>query len=496
MGDASEHSLLSASGAARWTRCYGSVALESTQPNPPSKYAAEGTAAHGLAAYLLSGQPNKEITEHMLEVLGTDHYHVSTADKWIGQTIIADGMPFEVDADFAEAVQRYVDYVRSLPGELLVETRVNYANHLGVPTDLAWGTSDAIVIHDGSEIITITADGYLCVDEAGRREVGMHHVGEETFHTGRLIATTVDLKFGAGVPVYPDNNEQGMLYTGGALNDIELMHEVRPTDIIRIVIHQPRIGEGEPLEWYITVAELRMWLKTEAAMAAQHAVKLVEKVRDNAETTGDISAIVATSLTPGDKQCRFCKAKAVCPAIYKTVVESVAGGFVDLDNPTNGTVAKAISATQRPLADLSNDDLAKRMKLTDMAERWINEVRSLVEVKLLAGETIPGFKIVQGKKGARSWADDEKALKKLKTVLGAKYAAQPVKPVSPTTVEGMVKRGDVTERQWKALQDMIVQKEGGKHVAREDDPRPAISCGPDVSAFTAIEDDDAYAGLA
>lgn len=487
MGDQSEHSLLSASGASRWTRCYGSIALESTQPNKGSRYAAEGTAAHGLAAYLLSGQPNKEITPELIERMTAMEVPKVEASYFIGQTIEADGETFEVTVDFATHVQSYVNYVKSLDGILLVETRVNYANWLGVPQALAWGTSDAIAIHHGAEIITIDSDGYL-VDTLGLP--GTHHetATGEFFYTGRLLATCADLKFGAGVAVYPERLEQGMLYTGGALNEIELMTEVLDTDIIRIVIHQPRIGEGAPAEWYITVGDLKRWLKVEAAMAAQHAVKLFDDLQTN--TTDEHRAIfinaIANELTPGDKQCKFCRAKAICPALTQLVVNTVANEFVDLD-ALETSLPKTLSAKMDVKA-LTPVELADKMRVTDLIEGWIKAVRGAVETDLLAGQPVPGYKLVRGKAGNRSWADVGAALKTLKRVLGAKDAVEPETPISPTKAEKFVKAGKMTDRQWKALCENVTQSEGGISVAREDDKREAyVPQAVTEAAFQPIE---------
>lgn len=474
MGDQSEHSLLSASGASRWTRCYGSVALESTVPNRGSKYAAEGTAAHALAAWLLGGQPE--------QLAAWPTPGVGTASDWIGTVITADGDDFEVTHDFARHVQSYVDYVKSLPGILLVETKVNYANWLGVPAPLAWGTSDAIVIHDGSEEITIDEDGY-CAENLGLE-------GHNGYRTGRLLATCADLKFGAGVPVYPERNEQGMLYTGGALNEIELMAEVRDTDVIRIVIHQPRIGEGAPAEWYTTVGDLKRWLKIEAAMAAQHAIKLYEASHDPENIVvyaqEDVISVVQNELTPGDKQCKFCNAKAVCPALTQLVVNTVANEFVDLD-VLETTLPKTLSA-KADVKALTPIELADKMRATDLIEGWIKAVRGAVETDLLAGQPVPGYKLVRGKAGNRSWADVGAALKTLKRVLGAKDAVEPETPISPTKAEKFVKAGKMTDRQWKALCENVTQSEGGISVAREDDKREAyVPQAVTEAAFQPIE---------
>lgn len=493
MGEASEHSLLSASAAPRWTRCYGSVALESTQPNRGSKYAAEGTAAHGLSAYLLSGTPNKEITEALINQV-TLGGGPGEASDWIGETITADGEDFEVDFEFANHVQHYVDYCRSLGGMALVETRVCYANWLGVADDLAWGTSDYNAIYLEPETISIDERGY-------RLEDGTYGTAELIVLTGRLIATIVDLKFGQGVAVYPEDNEQAKMYAGGALNEIEMIMEVLDTDIIEIVIHQPRIGEGEPHSWFVQVGALKRWLKVEAAMAAQHAVKLHEQTHGmfadpdryiGADLATVAQDVVVNELTPGDKQCRFCNAKAVCPALTGMVINTVAHGFVDLDAlPEGKTVAKTLSAVdQRALAPL---ELAEKMKLIPLIEAAIKAWQEETKTLLLANEPVGDLWLKKGKKGDRKWVDPAAMIKKLKTVLGAKDALKPVEAISPTKVEEFHKAGKITDRQWKALQALYTQSEGGYTIALPGEkgekyvPKEAV-----LAAFTPIPEDEDY----
>ena len=52
---ANGHSIFSPSKAHRYTRCAGSVAMESVCPDRTSKYAIEGTAAHKLSEMILTG---------------------------------------------------------------------------------------------------------------------------------------------------------------------------------------------------------------------------------------------------------------------------------------------------------------------------------------------------------------------------------------------------------------------------------------------------------
>lgn len=136
--DQRAHARLSPSGASRWMPCPASVALEANEPDTSSDFADEGTAAHEMAAAaLLAGND------------AADH---------VGTVIYVSGKPWTVTAEMAEYVQSYLDYVRALGGNLMVEQRLDLLNifpdiekHLGataeVPLWTLGHTSDGRLNH-------------------------------------------------------------------------------------------------------------------------------------------------------------------------------------------------------------------------------------------------------------------------------------------------------------------------------------------------------------
>ena len=174
------HSEHGASSCKRWWNCPGSVALTRGLPDDASPYAAEGTAAHELAALCLeSGQD---------------------AIEYIGRTVAG----FNVDAAMAEAVQVYLDHCR-----VILHTSPDVVRHiehrftlesLNPPAPM-FGTADFVA----------TYGGWLWV---------------------------VDLKYGQGVQVEARDNPQLRYYALGAL----IGHpEVR---YIQASIVQPRAPGG------------------------------------------------------------------------------------------------------------------------------------------------------------------------------------------------------------------------------------------------------------
>ena len=374
-----QHSLLSPSGAHRWMRCPGSIGAESGLPDTSSKYAAEGTAAHELAAKCLELEANAEAV--------------------IGDTMTVDGYDFTVTADMAHHVNDYCKLVREYAegGQLLVERRVDFSEAIGVPDST--GTSDAIVIHPD-----------------------------------RL--TVIDLKYGMGVKVDATENEQLQLYALGALHDYGVMGDFQE---IVMVVHQPRLNHVS--EWSIPASKLEEF-RENARLAAIEAL-------DNREPR----------LNPGEKQCRFCKAKATCPALKAEISDTVGG-----------------IATPADFADLAvaeEDDVSRAMARVELVEQWCKAIRAEVERRLLAGQPVAGFKLVEGRRGNRAWSDEAAVEKLFKSFRFKKDEMYDFKLISPTKAEKILKAKN--PGRWEKVDALTSRGDGKPSVAPATDRRPALA---------------------
>ena len=134
------------------------------------------------------------------------------------------------------------------------------------------------------------------------------------------------------------------------------------------------------------------------------------------------------------------------------------------------------------------------MGKTDVIEIWLKAVRAKVESKLLNGDTVPGYKLVQGKKGHRKFSDEAAAEDYLKKSARLKNDEMyKFELLSPTQLEkrlkpwvdaeGQERKSILGPRQWSTLKAMIVQNDGGISVAPESDKRPAYVRSAAVEDF-------------
>lgn len=237
------------------------------------------------------------------------------------------------------------------------------------------------------------------------------------------LLEVLDLKYGKGVPVNAAENPQARCYGLGALaafGDLYAFTHVRNT------IVQPRLDSVT--EELLTREELLAW---------------GEYVKPIAE----LAWKGVGGFSPGEN-CRFCAAKAVCKAR--------AFGSFDL-----------LSACLDAPDVLPDESIPGILKVADVCEQWIKDVRAYALNQALRGQEWPGYKLVKGKRPSRTFVDEEKAEEQL---IRAGYTPEQYRVTRMKTVAEVEKL--LGKRAFDALMGgLVVQGEGNLTLVPEEDTR-------------------------
>lgn len=409
----STHAKLSPSGAHRWMVCPGSVPLEAEYPDSSNSYAREGTAAHELAAMVL-----EDVGAHAKDYIG----------KKIRYDDHGEEVLWEVTPEMAEHVDDYVKFVRErAQGKILhVERKLGIGHITGEPN--ATGTSDVVIIDCDQEAIEV-----------------------------------IDLKFGMGVRVDAENNEQMQFYALGALHEYDLIYDL---SWVTMIIHQPRLNHVS--EWHISTHELEQFGYVAAVKAKDVSVAITHQ--------GQLDTWVDDYLNPGEKQCRFCKAKATCPALLADMSEIVSGSVASADD-----FAQFLPQT---VDSQSGDNyLPMAMAKVGMVEDWCKAVRAEVERRLLAGKQVDGYKLVEGRRGNRAWRDDAEVEKLFKSFRLKQEEMYEFKLISPTKADKVLQ---ANPKRLAKVEALVTRSEGKLSVAPATDKRPQVVVTPISEDFRGL----------
>ena len=234
-------------------------------------------------------------------------------------------------------------------------------------------------------------------------------------------AIILDWKFGSGVPVPAEENEQLMFYAAAAMRTPGAQWVFDgATEVELIIIQPPSIKR-----WTTTIERIKDFERT-----LVKAVKLAEQPD--------------APLKHGD-HCRWCAAKPTCPIIT---------GAVDR------AVAMKIDA-------IDIDKIGAYLHNADLLEDWIKDLRSLAEEMMKKGRAVPGWKMVP-KRATRSWVKEEDAKTALLQHLKESEVVE-MKLVSPAAAEKLLKT-----QKLKLPEGLTVSISSGNTIAPESDPRPAV----------------------
>lgn len=170
----------------------------------------------------------------------------------------------------------------------------------------------------------------------------------------------VDLKYGRGVRVEAESNPQLRCYMLGALGIASLLEPVR--ECVGTIV-QPRHKDGGHISSEaLTTEELQAW-----GAALPEAVAATDDP--------------AAPRVPGDSQCRWCAAQAICPERTRSLAADVFG-----------------EARQATVPLLSDADVAELLPRLDSVESWCRAVRRSALSRLTQRPgSLAGWHVAEGR---------------------------------------------------------------------------------------------------
>lgn len=238
----------------------------------------------------------------------------------------------------------------------------------------------------------------------------------------------IDFKYGKGKRVDAFGNSQMRLYTLGAYSTYGLVFNV---EHITMTIYQPRLS-GVYSSDEITIDELLDWgnnyVKPRALLAF--------------EGKGEFS--------PSSETCQFCRAKQECRA------RTTANLKLFDEAPDNLLITV--------------DEAGEILEKADDIKAWLSDLENLVQSALLAGKSVKGWKLVEGRSNRR-YADTLKVIEAMKAAGYEETLLYKPKELIPLTqLEKEFGKKTVSE----ILGDLIIKPPGKPTLAPESDRRPAL----------------------
>lgn len=233
--------------------------------------------------------------------------------------------------------------------------------------------------------------------------------------------TMADLKTGSGVKVDAEGNTQLLCYALGAFLKYDWVYDFQT---ITIVIIQPPLNHIDV--WTITRDDL-MQFRTQLREAHDRII--------NQPDTFVLS----------EKGCQWCRAKSKCPEQQRLAAEAAATDF----------------------KSLTVDSIAYWLEKLPHLKSFVEAVENDAKERLLQGEQIEGWKVVEGRR-SRSWKDEKEVESYLKEKGFAERIYSKPKLLTVAQMETALKKESVD------LEKFIEVSKGNPTLAHADDRRSSV----------------------
>jgi len=239
----------------------------------------------------------------------------------------------------------------------------------------------------------------------------------------------IDYKYGAGVAVSAVKNPQMQLYGLGAVSEYGFVYEVSK---VRLHIFQPRKDNVSVYE--MTVEELE-------AFGAKAAAAAEEAMADDPR------------LLAGD-HCKFCPHGGKCPELARHCINCASSSDTIAPDPKT----------------INSDCIALILRAEPMISAWLKKIKETALAEMLNGESIPGYKVVEGKLGNRAWTDEIKVANTLAAAGIPKEDYTTLQLLSPAAMDKALGK----KRAAELLEGLITRAAGSPTIVPESDKRPKM----------------------
>lgn len=300
-----DHAILSPSSAKRWINCTPSALLAEEAGSKSSVYAEEGTLAHEIAEYALTKYLEGEYDPIIDDAVPLKNEHLENPLFGV---------------DMADYIRSYCEFVIGEGYEMRKQDG-----------------SNKMYLERRVDITDFAPDSFGSVD--------VTLVSDKTIHI-------IDLKYGAGVKVYADMNEQMLMYALGTLKSLETDH----IEKIRMTIAQVRLDHYDTFE--MSKKDLLVWAEKVLKPAAKVAIQ------------GGGKQVIGS-------WCGFCPVKAQCRAQR----DAILADFEEKPEPLL----------------LSDEEIVDLIGKIDTYKSWIESVNKYVYDRAIQGYKWEGYKLVAGR---------------------------------------------------------------------------------------------------
>ncbi len=249
---------------------------------------------------------------------------------------------------------------------------------------------------------------------------------------GGSVLHVIDFKYGKSPNgrVSAERNPQMMLYALGAYEAYKILYDI--TDVHMSIV-QPRLQDGIS-EWSCSLDTLLGFGETVKAKA-------------------ELAILGEGKFAPSEKTCRFCRAKGKCRA-WAELNRKL------LSAPGYGKLPPLIT----------NEELGQYLLEGAGLVKWYSDMQAQALAECLAGNRVPGWKAVEGRKD-RKWMDLDQAFAALEAAGINTALLWERKPVTPPALEKILGKKEYEAQAMK----YVTYKPGKATLVKESDGRAAIT---------------------